>query len=171
MKIKLLVGALVFLIVVNLVTIGSFFYFQWQKPPRDDRPFGPPPAMMDLRPEQHQQLREKMQQFMTKTRPQKEKISQLTEEILQLLQSDPVDKDAINSKMQEISQLRLELSYKAIDQFIEMKTFLSPEQQKHFFRQLMETRPMPGRGPGMEDPSQRGDRRLPFERPPREEEN
>ncbi len=159
MKIKVLIGLLVLLIIVNLAALGSFIFFQSRSEPKGKPPFGGPPSgAMDLSREQHRQLRKLMRNFMDEIRPQNEEIRQLESDILELVQQDSVDKDAINRKMQEISAIRLTLSHKAIDQFVEMKTFLSPEQQKHFFHLLMQGKPphRPGRGQGRGRPPRGG---------------
>lgn len=142
MKIKVLAGLLVFLIVVNLVTIGSYIYFQLQRPPEPpgsrERPPGP---RLELNREQFQQLRQLMGQFMKETRDQQEKIWDLQNEIFELLQQEPVPMTVIDQKLAEITATRLEVSKKATKDMIKAKEFLSPAQQKRFYNLLMQSRP------------------------------
>ena len=146
MKIKVLIGTLVFLIVINLATIGSFLYYQWQNPA--ERPFPPrpgmqPPRELELDKAQRRQMRDLFLQFKTETEPLQNQIRDLENEIFSMLQEDAPDSGLINEKLQKIAALRLEVSKKIIDKFYDTREFLSPRQQKHFFNALMKERAGP----------------------------
>lgn len=149
MKIKILVGILVFLIVVNLAALGSFLYMQWRNPPLPEfQRMGQGPRFeLNLDKSQRQQLRTLLKEFRTETKPLNDQIHQLEDEIFELLQEDAVDPGRVEDKLKEIAALRLEISHRIIAKFYETREFLSPVQQRHFYRSLMQARPGP-MGPG-----------------------
>jgi len=168
MKVKILVGILVFLIVVNLATLGSFLYMQWRNPPQPEfqRMGQGPRVELNLDKSQRQQLRALLREFRTETEPLNDQIHQVEDEIFALLQEDAVDPGQVEDKLKEIAALRLEINKRIIEKFHETREFLSPVQQQHFYRSLMQARPGPmGPGPRF----QRGRPGPPFHNPPIDE--
>ncbi len=147
MKLKILVGILIFLIILNLATIGSYIYFQINKPEsphaEDFQPPGPgsgqfgPPPRLQLDQQQRQQLRALLWEFKEDTQSLEEEILQLQGKIFQLMQRESVPEKEIYEKLADIANLRLEISKKATQKLINAKEFLTPVQQEHFYRALI----------------------------------
>jgi uncharacterized membrane protein len=157
MKIKLLVGGLVFLIIVNLATIGTFIYLQLNKSePRfkyraQDSLMIPPFLHPDgrgknLNKEQREKLFGMFEKFRNETKEVNEEIKVLQEEIKDQLMSAEVNEDDLNQKLQKIADLRLNISRTALKNIIEAKSFLTPEQVEHFVQAIMQFSPPHGRG-------------------------
>lgn len=172
MKLKILIGVLVFLILVNLATIGSYVYHVRHR--GDERgPFGPgmpgSPLMEQLSPEQRQKMKESVDKFMEDTREPAETIRKLEEETMALLHNDTVPRARVDANLEKLSALRLEMSRRAVQRLIDTKSFLTPPQQEIFFRGIFgaQAGPPPGHQPGdRQDPAMPG--RPPFDghRPP-----
>lgn len=151
MKLKILIGALIFLIAVNLATIGSYLYVQWRAPRPPAAPPEAPPAAFELRLDRSQQqhLRMLLHDFKQEVLPLERRVQELEERIFELLQQEHPNREEIGQRLQEISDLRLEISKRMLAKFEETREFLSPAQQKRFYDLLMRARPGPpaGRGP------------------------
>ena len=159
MKIKLLVGGLVFLIIINLVTIGTFLYLQFNKSDHrfkyraQDSLMIPPFLHSDNRGERlSKEQREKLfglfDKFRKETKDVNEEIRVTQEEIKDILMSETVNELELNEKMQKIADLRLDISTRAVKNIIEAKSFLTGEQIEHFVRAIMQFRPQHRRGFG-----------------------
>jgi uncharacterized membrane protein len=157
MKIKLLVGGLVFLIVINLATIGTFLYLQLNKSEQkfkyraQDSLMVPPFLHPDSRSEKlSREQREKLfgmfEKFRKETKDVNEEIKVLQHEIQELLMSEEVNEAELNEKMQKVAELRLNISRAAVKNIIEAKSFLTSEQVEHFVRAIMQFRPPHGGG-------------------------
>lgn len=142
MKIKILVGILVFLILLNLATVGTFVYFQWIHAPRvpaappflgEARQHHHPPR---LTPEQREELRELQTIFREKTRNDRAELIRLRHEIFRMLISDHLDSAALQTKLDSISLYRRHVETQAIRMLEQAKTFLNPEQRAVFFRMM-----------------------------------
>jgi len=150
MKVKILVGLLIFLIVVNLATIGSYIYFRMDDKsdrmiPRfrnSDFPvrFQKPPHL-DLDREQMHQLLELRMSFERDTRELSEQIRALREGIFQMLKNDSVAMTDIEGKLDDISRLRTQIDKAAINKLIEAQEYLTPVQRDHFLRFLLKAPP------------------------------
>ena len=155
MKVKLLIGALIFLIVLNLATIGSFVYTQWKRgqydvapapvphrPPRADRPDQEfPRRAMRLDAAERAELVRLLREFMEETAEQRTRITALEEQAFERMQRTPVPRAELDSLLAEIEKTRLDISRKATDKLIEAKTHLSPEQLEHFYQRILTSRP------------------------------
>ncbi|MGD9899685.1 MAG: hypothetical protein AB7T22_11235 [Calditrichaceae bacterium] len=159
MKVKLLVGALVFLIIVNLTALGSYLYVQMTSPdPFPSAPSGDitmPHKRMEERPgarldrEQWAQLRNLLDNFQQETKELNMEINQLEVATFTLLQQIPVPEDQLLANLEKISALKLEISKVAVLKMTEAKNFLKPDQQIRFFNMIMKA------GPGMNRPYMR----------------
>jgi hypothetical protein len=160
MKTKVLVGILLFLIVVNLSTIGVFVFHVLRGPKEAElmsleggRPAGmmaPEAPMMRLQPEVRERMRKLMVSFREDTRDLQQKIFMLEDTTVALLKNDPPPMGRISDNLRQISDLRLLINQKAIHNLIQARSFLPPGQQDMFFRAIMQARPQPGRyGAGM----------------------
>jgi Spy/CpxP family protein refolding chaperone len=173
MKTKVLVGILLFLIVINLSTIGVFVFHMLRGPkeaelmaPEGGRPAGmmaPESPMMRLQPEMRERMHKLMMSFREETRVLQQKIFVLEDSTVALLmKNDPPPMSRINDIQKEISDLRLLINQKAIHNLLQAKSFLPPEQQDMFFRAIMQARPQIGRyGPGMMGRGQMRGRQMP----------
>lgn len=170
MKVKVLIGFLIFLIVINLATIGSFLYYQWRKPPEPPvSPGGPgrqPLRELNFNRNQRHQLRNLLLEFKVETEPLNNQIHILENEIFAMLQGDKPDHGLVDKKLEKIAELRLEISKKIIDKFYDTRNILTPMQQKHFFNALMNQRPG-SMGPGPH--FRKGRPGLPNPQPPSED--
>jgi len=134
MKIKILVGLLIVLIVLNLATIGSYVYFRWVQPPAPEFPFPPPhmkfppPRALQLRPDQRMKLNHLRGEFMKNTQPNRQEIARLRQDIIGLLLQEEVDTTAIYHKLEEISALQKKIEKQAIDLILKTREFLTPWQ-------------------------------------------
>lgn len=164
MKLKLLIGILLFLIALNLATIGSFLYSQWKQPNRIAAPL-PGPDREDrgarirrlppIEQEKRDELRRLLHQLHRETAELRGQIDDLEAEALILLERDPVPRDSLDLIVEQISGLRVEINRRAMDKLIEAKNHLDPHQQRMFFRMILGSRPDrhvdvdhgPGEGP------------------------
>ncbi len=163
MKIKILVGLLIVLIVLNLATIGSYVYFRWVQPPPPPE-FPPPPPhrkfppsrAMQLRPEQRIKLHRLRKEFMKEARPYRQEIGRLRQDIIGLLLQEEVDTAAIYRKLEEISALQMNIEKQAINLILKTREFLTPWQLSFIYTILDVYADTPGkRRPRMKPPFQR----------------
>ena len=188
MKTKVLIGILVFLILVNLATIGTYLYLGATRPD----PSPPPPEralgsgtgadpMARLDDDQRRRLNELMRSFHEETRVLHDRVRDLEERTFQLLHREPVPTDSVDAMLRQMGDIRLEISRAAARRLIDAKSFLSTEQQDVLFDAIMKARPggggpPAGRGPlggpprgmrpgGPGGPPPRGDGPPPEERP------
>ena len=141
MKIKILVGVLVFLIVLNLVTIGSYVYFRWMAPP----PVPDISAMMRehfrqhhprLAPEQRQRLRDLHRKFLTETANDREAILNLRRQIFNMLVAEKLDTVLLRQKLDSINWYRQRIEEKGLRMLILSRHVLTPPQRTEFYRML-----------------------------------
>jgi Spy/CpxP family protein refolding chaperone len=172
MKTKVLVGILLFLIVVNISTIGVFVFHMLRGPKEaDPAPFeggrspglmGPGAPMMRLQPEVRDRMHKLMVSFREDTRELQQKIVALEDTTVALLKNDPPPMGRISDNLKQLSDLRLLINQKAIHNLIQAKSFLPPEQEEMFFRAIMQARPQAGRyGAGMMGSGQMWGRQVP----------
>jgi uncharacterized membrane protein len=154
-KPKLLIGILIVLIVLNVATISSFFYANSQMkqrehsfprlgaPPEAPRPDGPPdmpPAEpIRLNAEERVRLMNQLQEFYEDTAELRRRVRDLETTAFALMERDSVPRAELDSILAEISDVRLEMRRFAVDKLIESKAHLTPHQQKHFFRAILES--------------------------------
>lgn len=158
MKLKIIIGVLVFLIVVNVATIGSFVYYRFKQERkiedtrrpgthRSDRPYS------RIHEEHRGKLVQLFREFRSETKDMRNQIHELQNETFSLMQEDPVPTARVDSLLEEISAVHLEISKAATKKMFEARSFLSPEELKAFFNAIQEHGPgarggMPFRGRG-----------------------
>ena len=179
MKTKILIGILVFLIIVNLATIGAYLYVRAARPEGDaalisaqhgPRGRGPLPDLLgQLSSDQRGRLNELMSGFHDETHLLHDQVRDLEESMFRLLHQDPVPSDSIELMLRRMADLRLEISRKAIQRLVAAKVFLAPGQQDILFDAIMTARPEiggpPPRGEGMPPGPPVGQGRPPRPRP------
>jgi uncharacterized membrane protein len=140
-KLKILIGMLVFLIVVNLATIGSYIFFRVQHKPTEFVPDFPGrfprPPHLNLDREQIHQMLELRRDFQNDVRELSEEIAKIREEIYQNLKQDPVPMNAVEEKLQKVATLRMQIERIAIKRLVEAGNYLSPEQVDNLYRFLL----------------------------------
>ena len=150
MKLKFLVGILVFLVVVNLAAVGTFLYLQFTKPeaPERLRPWtaarpGPArsPRLHHLPPEHRRELMELLGEFQEETSDLRTRVSRLEGETVELMQLDDVPAARVDSLLREISMARYEISRIAARKLMEAKAVLPADEQRVFFNAILEARP------------------------------
>lgn len=162
MKTKVLVGILLFLIVINLSTIGVFVYHLLRSGPKEPEPLpyegARPPGMMGqespmmrLQPEVRERMHKLMTNFREDTRDVQQKILALEDTTVALLKIDPPPMGRVTENLKHLSDLRLLINQRAVHNLLQAKSFLTQEQQDMFFRAIMQARPQMGRygGGGM----------------------
>jgi uncharacterized membrane protein len=161
MKLKILVGLLVFLVVLNLAALGTFMVGHFSRPPRPPlhglhgdsaergSRGGERPWLRRLPHKERDELFNLLQEFQRETHDLRVRAHSLEGEAFGLMQRDPVPTARVDSLLAEISTARLEISRIAARKLIEAKTVLRPEQQRMFFDAILGARPVPRevRGP------------------------
>ena len=158
MKVKLLVGILVFLIVLNLATIGTFVYLHFA---RDRHPIGHPMMRMHddlrrtarahkkwLRNGDRRQLMSLLVEFREETHDLRNQLHDIEQATLAAFEAEPFSEGTVDSLLRAGTDVRLEMSRRAVQKLIDAKEFLTPEQQRLFYKAIIEGRPM-GRRHGM----------------------
>lgn len=150
MKTKVLVGALAFLFILNLATVGTWLYVRWAGPSSESTlPVGGPPELMrELDETTRQQLRAVMVDFRREVMPLQHEVRSAEDSIALLLQQDPVSVPSIRIALRRVADLRTEISLRAVERLVATKKFLTPDQQRIFFRAIMDARPRGPRGSG-----------------------
>lgn len=149
MKIKLLIAALVLLIAINIGTLGSYLYFQFfQERPSGisefrNRPPFPPEDRPDLRldKDQRKQLRILLGEFYQETQPLRKQLLELEQTLFLLMERSPIPMEEIDPKLEEISDIRLQMMRSALNKMMNAKSILTPEQQRYFFKAILLSRP------------------------------
>ena len=175
MKVRVLVGILVFLVVVNLAAIGTFLYVHFTRPERgarwaqEGRPGmrggpGMPGGMFDgdhpmatLSKEDRRLLFDMMSDFREANREKMAQTRALEEEMFELMQQDPVPMARVDSLLEEIAATRLEVAKEATRRLLEMRESLTPEQRERLHEVLLRMHRMGGPpGFGKSGPGPRG---------------
>ncbi len=159
MKLRIWVVVLSLLTVMNLAAAAAFLLVRSHA--RDDDGFRGPgvrPPFMErgphgLQSEERERFMTLIHDFRTETRDLRDRTVELEEEIMEQMQREHVDRDAVGSLLKEISAVRLEISERATDKMIDAKEFLTPRQQKMFYRAILGARP--GKGPPERPPRAR----------------
>ncbi|MDX1638092.1 MAG: hypothetical protein R3281_08995 [Balneolaceae bacterium] len=172
MKVKTMVGALIFLIVLNIGLLGTIVYLHVtdRKPPiarfmdpkpKFEAPFTQPfDSVENLSAEQRKKLVQVLQSFRTEVEPQREQILRLEEKMFTvLIEQDSSSTDSIRNTMREIAEIRLQIGDQALESLQEAKKFLSERQQRIFIRRIMSA----GRGPGPDGPTPLMRNQRPFD--------
>jgi uncharacterized membrane protein len=179
-KIKLLIGVLVFLIVLNLATIGSFVYLQWSRGRDHVSILVPAPEVsrrgregrqlgrgMRLRKDERSELWRLLEEFRGETEALGNRVRELERRSFGLMQREPVPRDSLDNLLEEISAVRLEISRRAADKLIEASVHLTPDQQRHFYAAVLTAGDLRGSRhgrPGMGAPDRHRRRQVPNER-------
>jgi len=149
MKIKILIGALILLIAINLGTLGSYLYLEyfnkpdvpeWERPPR---PHFRPPDRKEFRLDRNQrkQLGKLLREIHQESQPLRKQLWEAERATFALLQQDTLPVRQIDENLQQMGNLRIQMIRIAILKMQEAKSFLTVEQREHFFNAIMMARP------------------------------
>jgi len=151
---KTLSWLLVFSVILNISTIGTFGYFRWVKTnksksfshKRDHRDyFNKQLGLTEAQSDSMEILRSK---FWQEIKPLRVQLDQARQELFQVLKQDSLDDQKINLKIDEISEIQKLMQRKTIENFLQHQSILAPEQNKKFI-EIMSSRLFfgePGRG-------------------------
>lgn len=150
MKTKVLVGSLLFLIVLNLATLGTWLYVRFVAPAEESpAPVGGPPELMQEMDEgTRQQLRSVIMEFRQEVMPLQRQVRSAEDSVALLLQQDAVPVEAVRGLLRRVAELRTSISSQAVERLVATKKFLTPEQQRLLFRAIVEAQPRGPRGDG-----------------------
>jgi uncharacterized membrane protein len=146
MKIKLLVGALVLLVVMNIAAVGVFLLVQTRapRPPIEWRDEGMDPAHVPiarrLSLEERRRLFAAMRSFHEETRALAQETRALEDDLIASMGRSPVSQAHVDSLLQQISDNRLEIARRATDRMIAMGDSLTAEQRQHLVSALIQMR-------------------------------
>jgi hypothetical protein len=167
MKLKVLVGILIILIVINLATIGSYFYMLhkhdgrfWHRPPlpwmthleRPDRPPRERPGralMQRLSRTEREQLTQLLTDLRMETEDLRTSIHTMESEVMEALRQDSIPLQRVDSLLKDIADIHLEISHEATNKLIEAKSYLSPEQQALFYDAILQAHTYGHGSPGL----------------------
>ena len=151
MKIKLLVGALVLLVVMNIAALGAFLFAHLNQRPGDQWTAG---FRADhrriagaLNTRERQKLFHAMKSFHEEVRPLVDNTRSLENDLMVSMRETPVPRARVDSLLEQISRNRLEIARHATDRMIAMGDSLSPDERAHMVDALMSMRQG---GPGRE---------------------
>ena len=119
-------------------------------------------------PEQREQMLPRLAEFRKRSQEQCQEINRLRRELIDLLEEARPDQQALARKQQEILEGQRKMQQMIVDELIEEKSILKPEQQKKLF-ELIRKRcgcGSAGKEIGLHEPPERepGDCRLEFSR-------
>jgi Spy/CpxP family protein refolding chaperone len=151
---KTLTWLLVFSVILNISTIGTFSYFKWMKTEksrsfshkRDHRDyFNKQLGLTEAQSDSMESLRSR---FWQDIKPLRGQLDQARKDLFQVLKQDSLDDQKLNVKIDEISEIQKLMQRKTIENFLQHQSILTPEQNKKFI-EIMSSRLYfgePGRG-------------------------
>src|SRR5258705_1802061 len=129
MKVKVLIGVLVVLMVMNLAARGSFMFMHLH----GDRHHGHSGerrmqrwVMRNVPEEDRERLMRTMRSFHEEVRPLAEQTGKLEEELISSMRQDPPPRAHIDSLLEQISHNRLQDPRRATDRMIPLAESLTP---------------------------------------------
>jgi Spy/CpxP family protein refolding chaperone len=125
-------------------------------------------STVEATPQQREQMLPRLADFRKRSKEQCQEINRLRRELIDLLEEDQPDRQAVAGKQQEILEGQRKMQQMIVDELLAEKSILKPEQQKKFF-ELIRKRCGCGSGGkeiGLHEPPERepGDCRLEFSR-------
>jgi Spy/CpxP family protein refolding chaperone len=172
MKIKILIGILLFLIILNLAVLGTYVYRQWINPV-STQDFQPHHRMfsgneraklhsptMRLNSEQRQKMHDLRMHFREAVLPHRREITNLRAQIAQALLSDKIDTAMVYGRLDAIAREEEQIEKATIRMMLQTRQFLTNQQVSFLYdkmHEFYENRRMEHqRGRGMRGGSGRG---------------
>ncbi len=137
MKEKLIIFILIFSLTINLaalITMGYFWGENYTSKKGLSTADGSSPLISGLSLDTRQQgkMRRLRQSFQEETSPMRNSLITKREELVTLLNSETLDRSAIQQKLKEINEVQYQIQEAVIDNLLEEKTYLNPRQQKRY---------------------------------------
>ena len=137
MKEKLIIFILIFSLTINVAALITMGYF-WGKDNTGKQVTstvdGPSPFIsgLSLDARQRGKMRSLRQSFQEETSPMRNTLITKREELVTLLNSETLDRNAIEQKLQEVNEIQYQIQEAVIDNLLEEKASLNPRQQKRY---------------------------------------
>jgi Spy/CpxP family protein refolding chaperone len=142
MKVKLLVGVLVVLMIMNVAALGSFLFLHLHG--RHGGGHGGDRThrwvMRNVPEQDRERLFRTMRSFHEEVRPLVEQTGDLESQLIASMRQDPVSRARVDSLLEQISRNRLEIARRATDRMIAMGDSLTPDERGHTVDALMRFR-------------------------------
>jgi len=156
-KNRLLFWTLIFLIVVNLSAVATFFFFpRGPKPMRCEDNIASPGCIyqtqLDLTDEQTKKVDSLSEDYQQISRPIADQIKNTREQMLEELSADKPDTLVLNELSRKLSQLQGRLQHENMKHYLALKEVCTPDQAlrlSNLYRELYGC-PMQGPGKGMQ---------------------
>lgn len=139
MRISVVKVALVISLIFNLSVVAAAGFVYLQKNSSWVSPFGIKLQKdrflfeeLSLRPEQVKAMRDKALPFRAVLEQKRKEISIHKVELLNLMRKEPLDRQALNNKLAEISKLQSEVEARVVEHILMVKSILEKEQQQKF---------------------------------------
>ena len=138
MKEKLIIFLLIFSLTVNVAALITMGYFWGKSDKPGDTVFrgSKPPLLVSELPLDNGQRRKMLgvrRTLLEEISPIKDELTTKREELVNLLNVETPDRNAIDKKLSEINGLQSKTQHAVIDQLLKQKEFLTPMQRKKYF--------------------------------------
>lgn len=155
-KNRLLFWVLIFLVIVNLAALGTYFFFPRQQTVVTCKEGASTPgcvyqSRLDLTDEQARQVDLISEDYLKISRPIADEIKGIRGEILDELTVDQPDTSYLNELGSALAELQVQLQRKNIEHYMALKEVCNPEQAmrlSNLYRELYGC-PMQGQGRGI----------------------
>jgi Spy/CpxP family protein refolding chaperone len=131
--------ALVLVLALTAGYLGMRLYSQEKRPVASSPLSHPLVQLVDMTPEQTQQLAALEQQFVARRDPLREKVLARRAHLYELLQQDTPDQRLIETEIQAISALQRQVQGEVVAHLLRVKDILNEAQRKQFFAALAVT--------------------------------
>lgn len=136
MKDKLILVVLIFSLTVNvaaLITMGYLWGSNYRSR-QELKDAGPPPfgSALSLDQEQRNRMRDLRTAFMAETAPIRDNLMEKRAELARILSSHVPERAPLEQKLREINELQLAMQIAVVDQLLEEKQFLNPQQRERY---------------------------------------
>jgi uncharacterized membrane protein len=142
MKVKVLIGALVVLVIMNVAALGSFLFLHLHA--RHQGTMREPMAhrwvMRNVPEKDRDRLFRTMRSIHDDLRPLAEDTGKLEDDLIRSMRQDPAPRAHIDSLLEQISKNRLEIARRATDRMIAMGDSLTPDERGHMVDAMMRFR-------------------------------
>lgn len=131
--------ALVLALALTSGYLGMRLYSQERRAVAPSPPSHPLVQLVDMTPEQTQQLAGLEKQFVARRDPLREKVLARRAHLYELLQQDEPDQKQIEAEIQAISALQRQIQGEVAAHLLRVKSLLNEAQRKQFFAALAVT--------------------------------
>jgi Spy/CpxP family protein refolding chaperone len=135
---KTLTWLLIFSMVINISAIVTFSYYRWFKTKKlasvthRSTSRGFLSQKLGLTEEQSNKVRDLRSNLWKEIKPLKIQLNEARRDLIEILKKDTIEVEGVNLKIDQISQIQKEIQQKTIENLMEHKSILTPEQRKKF---------------------------------------